>query len=155
VTVGGSDADACEGVYYGNDKQATSSETVGLDLLNNDDLFGDLSWSLKATDTDFTTTGSTTGTWSLSLDYSGPAVIALKGGPTFNLYYFENFSAPSSGTFSTLNLLKGNGDEDPGLSHFSLYTVEIDTPPPSKVPEPMGLLGTVALGVGAAVRRRK
>jgi hypothetical protein len=156
VTISGASADQCSGYYSGNDKPSTA-----LSLLNDDALFGDLNWSLAATDGDFSVGNGTSGNWSLGSTYSGPATIAVKAGNSFSLYFFEDLADFDAGTFDTSGVAKvgggKNGGNTPGLSHLSLYMAEGgNDEPPTDIPEPFGLLGlAVAGGFGATLKRRQ
>lgn len=141
---------ACEGTFVGND--------ANQDL---NGLFGKTGWSelFKVDNSSGTTGGLTvtaasgekTGTWSLSgaetSQYDYMAVI--KGGNSFSAYFLNAFS----GNWNTQGVVKGNGNPGPGLSHFTIYSIQKDNT--AEVPEPLTILGSgLALGFGTMFKKK-
>jgi len=166
-------SDDCAGTYSGNDANQ-----------NLDGLFGQSDWeeiakvdSDQGTDGILTVTanqpapellnlvaqveteedeGATGGGWSVTgWDGWSTVMAVLKGGNSFSAYLLD--LTDTSGQWNTLGLAKGNGKPGPGLSHFTLYGIEGQTPPPSTIPLPAAgwlMLGAIG-GLGLAARRRK
>lgn len=161
LTIGGASASDCAGTYEGNDKPS-----AGLELLDGG-VFGDFgNWSLAASDDrDFSTSGGKNGSWNLDgVAASGPLAIAVKGGPSFSLYFFDVAEDTQlTGTFGTDGVVKGNGKPGPGLSHLSLYIApaSLDSEEPSRpgsgvaVPEPATTVGLSVIAVAGAIARQR
>lgn len=82
------------------------------------------------------------GTWSTGL--SGAGAFSVKAGTGYLLFQTDDISTIN---WSTLGLLN-NGQQQPGLSHLSVYKAE--------VPEPLTLMGSaVALGFGGYFQRKR
>ncbi|MGB3513510.1 MAG: PEP-CTERM sorting domain-containing protein [Microcoleaceae cyanobacterium] len=141
---------SCEGTFNGNDANQ-----------NLDGLFGQTGWSqlFKVDNSSGTNGGLTvtadnekTGTWSLSgadtSQYDYMAVI--KGGNSFSAYSLNDFS----GNWNTDGVVKGNGRPNPGLSHFTVYSIAKSNNS-EEVPEPLTILGSgLALGFGAMFKKK-
>jgi hypothetical protein len=151
---------ACEGQYDGNDSNALV-----------EGLFGYSGWiqiakveGSSGTSGILTTTAASdakSGTWAADLSSYEVVMAVLKGSNEFSAYLLNlNFN---SGTWSTTALLN-NGENQPNLSHFSLYsnTCLTNDPncgggvkPPSPVPLPAGMpLLLVGLGAFGFMRRK-
>lgn len=91
------------------------------------------------------------GSWSVT-SWAGieKAILVLKGGNGFAAYLLD-LTAGMSGRWSTQALTVGQNDNQPALSHVSLYT----TPAPIPVPAAGLLLITALGGLGFAARRRR
>lgn len=118
------------------------------------------------------------GTWYLTLTDPPPAtalpvsvdmVAVFKGGPDYVAYLFDNVTFSTLGQYDgtfVIKILVGNPNDptkqnNPALSHMSLYLRSTDSPPPPPppdvpVPEPASLLllGTGLAAVAAGARRR-
>jgi hypothetical protein len=82
------------------------------------------------------------GTWSTGL--SGAGAFSVKAADGYLLYQTDDISTINWSTFGLLN----NGQQQPGLSHLSVYKAE--------VPEPLTLMGSaVALGFGGYFQRKR
>jgi hypothetical protein len=153
----------CEGSYNGNDSNSDLSEIFG------DNIFGDFDWQewskVNAGDASninggltLNGAGSISGTYSLTgLNTNNYYMIALKGGPNFGLYYLGKVDSSSiTGTWETDGIFKGNGQPNPGLSHFTVYTASGGSFSPVSVPEPITILGSgVALVFGGILKNKK
>ncbi|BAQ62636.1 hypothetical protein GM3708_3042 [Geminocystis sp. NIES-3708] len=150
----------CEGPFSGND---SNSNLDGIFGLNNWTEFAKVDDD-NGTDKGLTVTGGgTSGGWSLDLGgdgshkYSGVMAV-LKGGPSYSAYLLgldvlDNFNF-LNGTWNTDGIYKGNGDPNPGLSHFTIYTT--GKMPIRDVPEPLTILGTgLALGFGGLFKKQQ
>jgi len=180
ITLGGIGYTDCKGQFTGNDTGAQS--TLEDDL--NAGLFTGLTdnWSLSGKSDGGSNpfsfsaaNGSSSGTWSINNNLAGlfgndlKATFAVSfkaggGGQSeggYSVYLFKDFtitqaqlnSGSISGTFDTLGVsVNQNNGQGRGLSHASLWTYE----PSTDVPEPMGIVSMVGVGLGvAAMHRRK
>ena len=131
----------CAGPFEGNDSNSIL-----------DDVFGSGEWDEivkveggeSAEGLTVSGLGSRSGTWSYtgSLGDYSQVMVALKGGNTFSLYDLE--LGVTSGAWNTLGIVD-NKDNNPALSHFTLYGRE--GMPPSTIPLPAGgVLLLAALG---------
>ncbi len=157
----------CVGQLSGNDAIGNDSGS-NVDLNNplnfgGMPLFGAANWSL---DTKIESNGTTSpsgilfasfesdllsGDWSVSSWAGvGKAALVLKGGNGFAAYLLDT-TAGLSGEWSTQALTVGNNNNQPALSHVSLYTA------PTPIPLPAGgiLLISALGGLGFAARRRR
>ena len=154
---------ACEGELSGNDDK---------DALNGfgpSGMFGISDWDIDSKyDADTTSyspsglltvssivSGMLEGEWGVSSWTGvGAAVLVLKGGNGYAAYLLD-ISAGLSGEWSTQALTVGNKDNQPAISHISLY-VSPGTTTTTVVPLPAaGLLLIGALGSLVALRRRR
>lgn len=167
VTLAGTNASACEGIFAGNDSNQDVSGLFGgawtyvtkYDL-DSGATSGDASVGLTAD-------AGSSGDWSVSSwGAMTDAMVILKGGKSFSAFLLDDLTLGTSGTFDTTGAaIKGNAKKGklkfgPDLSHISLYSRNT-TPPddntgPDPVPLPAGgwliLTGLAAL---AASRRAK
>lgn len=162
----------CVGQLDGNDAIG-NDDGANVDLNNPGNfedgaLFGSTNWSLDtkiefAEDSSMSTSpeGILTvsnitsdlfeGEWNVtSWDGIDQAMLLLKGGDGFAAYLLD-IGAGLSGGWTTLALSVGQNDNQPALSHVSLYTT------PAPIPLPAGglLLITALGGLGIAARRRR
>jgi len=94
--------------------------------------------------------GGKSGGWSLTGVDTSNLMIVLKGGLSFSAY---ELNGATSGNWNTLGIEKGNGNPEPGLSHFTVYQAPQDAEP---VPEPLTILGSAtALGIGGLLKRQQ
>lgn len=145
---------ACEGAFVGNDANQ-----------NLDGLFSITGWteinkvdSDSGTDGDLTVTGGgTSGGWSFDYGINDPVMFVLKGGNSFSAYLMD--LSVTSGTWNTDGIEKGNGQPNPGLSHFAVYSGGTNgggNPPPNPIPLPAAgwLLISGVAGLGFFGRRK-
>lgn len=96
------------------------------------------------------------GSWSLDaafdFDNYEDVMFTLKGGPTFSAYLSDNVA--TSGTWTTDDLLKGNGQPGPGLSNFIVWGREGQPGGPT-VPEPATIFGLGTIALASRFLRRK
>ncbi|MEA5516816.1 PEP-CTERM sorting domain-containing protein [Nodularia sp. UHCC 0506] len=170
VTLGGLNANACEGSFSGND---TGNSSTLLNDLNNG-LFSvgaNVTWDLIGKSDEgpidlIAANGSNTGAWSLTEEIVNSGLstfaISLKAGPRYSVYLFQDidFTATGlAGMFNTIGVdLNGNRSAGKDLSHASLFRANVvTTPDTTSVPEPASLvaLGLVAGGMVVSRRRRR
>ncbi|MGF1458731.1 MAG: PEP-CTERM sorting domain-containing protein [Leptolyngbyaceae cyanobacterium] len=84
----------------------------------------------------------------------GEIAIAIKGGPTFSLYGFNDLGITSD-AWDTKGVAKGNGNAEPGLPNFSIYVKRGDGGDNPTIPEPAAMAGLLAVGAGMVASRRK
>ncbi len=99
-------------------------------------------------------TDSKSGSWELSNSYVAE-FYTVKAATEFALYYVD--PEVNSGLWWTGHLLTPNGNNIPGISHFSaVYTEGNNQPPENLVPEPatMILMGVGLLGLGFGLRKK-
>jgi hypothetical protein len=157
---GGSTYTSCSGPISGNNRGSQNSNL--LNTLNNGQLtdLTQLGGSLDFTQYDWqdSTTAlnlqpqsnGTSGNWSITTAIDSPFAIAVKGGPTYSVYFFNGLTNITGGFWDTLGINKGNGTRGPDLSHMDIYTTT-STP----VPEPITMLGLGVGTVGMGMLKRK
>ena len=148
-----SGADACNGVFSGNDSNQNLDGIFGLtgwnELLKVNGSSGEESGSgitLKVTANGAETSGS----WEVQ-SFAGfeDVMFVLKGGNTFSAFLMN--TSILSGTWNNLSIFNPSGGNS-GLSHFTVYA----TGTPAVIPLPAaGLLLISALGGLAAMRRKR
>jgi hypothetical protein len=156
----------CEGIFGADPPDFSGNASNDIDIST--ELFGETGWkelfkvdmsgSTGMTDDLLTVTPDDSdllsGTWSLGAgfdfgDYED-VMFTLKGGPTFSAYLSDGVS--TSGTWNTNDLLKGNGDPNPGLSNFIVWGRDKET---ESVPEPATILGLGSIALASRFLRRK
>jgi|GEM_PF-1718520 len=155
-------ADSCQGPINGNDTLDAVQAYLGnewefLAKDNNGDGVDEWGNSFDEKQYFSLTGGSgTSGTWSFDIipDDVTEFAIAIKGGPSFSLYKFDDLDT-TTGAWDTKGIFKGNGDPSPGLSHFSVFIKRTPTEPPEGIPEPAAMAGLMAVGAGIVLNRRK
>ena len=155
---------SCQGPISGNDSESAVQALLGSEwefLAKDDDGNGINEWGSDFANVDyFELTGGTgtSGTWEFDTNLIPATVeefaIAIKGGPTYSLYKFEDLSV-TSGDWDTLGVTNGDGKAGPGLSHFSVYVKRVPEVPVPTIPEPAAMVGLVAVGAGVVINRRK
>lgn len=148
TSVGG--ATACAGIFGGNDSNQDLNGLFSVDnwteilKLNSN---GDTETANGIT----LTVNSSSKTWSVDT-YAGndPVMFVLKGGPTFSAFLMD--TSVLSGSWDNLSMLKGNGNTDAGLSHWTIYSGGTTVVP---LPAAAWLFGSALLGVVGLGYRRK
>lgn len=144
VTAGGFTADDCEGLFAKskgagagpNDSESFLNNALslqdGTSIWGNEGAFGFNDWDFLGKD-DFNSysflnaSSGNPGSWSLDSLVSGSFVIAVKQAGELGLWYFENLSNLSGGSFDH-SIFK-----NPGWSHVAIYGRETSVPEPSTV----------------------
>ncbi|WP_414579529.1 PEP-CTERM sorting domain-containing protein [Anabaena sp. CCY 9402-a] len=138
--------------------QYTKDSTIALQPGNNGFFdFTQYQWSLTYSDNNngpkpitVTNPGLNSGTWSIADQLTSAFAVAVKGGNSYSVYFFDNFaSAVSSGEWDTLGLNKIDGNT-PGHSHIDIYTT-----PAQPIPEPITMFGIGVGLVGGGVLKQK
>ena len=138
-----SGASNCLGAIGGND---ANSNLIGSFGINDWQQFSKIDSNSGSNSNLSVGGGNTSGTWSLNgLNSNSDYMVALKGGPSYSLYYLGRGETTAGGSWNTEGLAKGNGKPSPGLSHFTVYKGNSQA-----VPEPTTILGVMlAGGIGA------
>ncbi|WP_008308245.1 PEP-CTERM sorting domain-containing protein [Leptolyngbya sp. PCC 6406] len=157
-------ANFCVGPVSGNDSasavQSVLKDPAWTFLSKVDDSSGSASYL----DVQQADNKAKSGTWDIDIsklvsEGITELAVAIKGGPTYSVYVFEDLSKLGDGqnlAWDTKGVLTGSGKAEPGLSHFSVYVKRGPVDPgPKPVPEPAALLGLVAVGGAAASLKRK
>lgn len=133
----------CLGSFSGNDANSNLSGSFGI---NDWQKFSKIDSNSGSNSNLTVGGGSTSGNWSLNgLNSNSDYMVALKGGPSYSLYYLGSKQTEAGGNWNTSGLAKGNGKPSPGLSHFTVYEGNSQA-----VPEPTTILGVMlAGGIGA------
>ncbi len=170
---------SCSGSYTlgggQNDVTDGGADNLATQQLNDNDLFGDGDWLFGAKYDGNTSgsnnegfsvdgLGSTSGTFSFAnMDWETTEVaISLKSAKGYSLYYLTESDLDDNGelawdTAGTSTNRKGKAQ---ALSHISYFT-RIETIAPvvenqiRKVPEPAAMSGLLAVGMAAALRKRR
>lgn len=170
---------SCSGSYTlgggQNDVTDGGADNIATQYLNNDDLFGGQDWdfgakfdgSTSGANTEGLTVeglGSTSGTFSFAdIDLATTDLaVSLKSAKGFSLYFFEagSITDPSEIAWDTAGTSTNRKGKAQALSHFSYYTrISAITPEVEKqlkrVPEPAAMSGLLAVGMAAALRKRR
>lgn len=170
---------SCSGSYTlgggQNDVTDGGADNIATQYLNNDDLFGEQDWDFGAKFDGSTSgnnaegmtvegLGSTSGTFGFSdIDLATTDVaISLKSAKGFSLYYFEagSIDDPTDIAWDTAGTKTNRKGKAQALSHISYYTrVSAITPEVEsrlkKVPEPAAMSGLIAVGMAAALRKKR
>ena len=170
---------ACSGSYTlsggQNDVTNGGANNLATQQLNDENLFGDLDWSFGAKYDGNTSgannegfsvdgLGSTSGTFSFSdIDLATTDLaISLKSAKGYSLYYIEagSISDASDIAWDTAGTSTNRKGKAQALSHISYYTrISAITPEVEKrlkkVPEPAAMSGLLAVGMAAALRKKR
>ena len=156
-----SGANDCLGSFSGNDANSDLSGSFGINDwqefskidLDEDDSYSNSNLTVglgegdeDEEDEDEDENEAIQGSWQLNgLNANSDYMVALKGGPSYSLYYLGRGETTAGGSWNTEGLAKGNGKPSPGLSHFTVYKGNSQA-----VPEPTTILGVMlAGGIGA------
>lgn len=166
VSIGNVLATACSGPFAGNDTGAGKPLETKLD----NGLFasyvgsGDW-WEVGKSDSSDNygveaNNGSNNSWWKLGKALpSNTFVVSLKTSTYYSAYLFKNydFSKGLTGVFNTIGVdLDGSGTKGRGLSHLSVFALNVVTPPPEKkIPEPATMMGLGVVASALLIRRRK
>lgn len=150
VTVEGSASDVCAGPIAGNDSAADINTAFGAD--------NSVVWTLADKsddqDTKIVAPEATSGDWTYTGDtISSPFIIVLKGSTNYSAYLFKTLGDLVDGDTGTFLIsFLTNGDQNPALSHLSIYTTDSDIPDtsifgnPVPLPAALWLFGPALLG---------
>jgi hypothetical protein len=151
---------ACEGAFEGNNSNQdidAGSESPLFDITWGEEILkaeSETGWNDGALS--IINGGATSGEWSLTQEFADAyesLMFVIKGGTSYSAYLWDGKS--TSGTWNTIGIIN-NANQNPGISHFSVYGVACTSNcgPDTDIPEP-GLaiaLGAMALG---AIKARK
>jgi len=156
-----SGASNCLGSFSGNDSKSEVNDNVSFGINNwrefskidldndsysNSNLTVELGEGDEEDEEDEDENEAIQGTWSLNgLNSNSDYMVALKGGPSYSLYYLGRGQENAGGSWNTSGLNKVGDGKTPGLSHFTVYQGNTEA-----VPEPTTILGVMlAGGIGA------
>ena len=123
-------ADACAGLFSGNDKQASGSTTLGLIELNDNDAFAGYAADTWAYLTDATAdVDATSGGWTVNFGTTAYKTIAvvLKGATGWGAWLFDftpDAIYSGEGDFTMFINPTGGSGKLVDLSHMSIYTYD-------------------------------
>ena len=173
-------ATACAGPFDGNDSQGDKWSIE----LNNNDIFGDYTWyeadkidvveGASSLESDFFKISydqaSSAEQWSVGTieflkDIDFQFAMSLKTSTNWNLYSFDGVTQGTILDFDTINVARtgknNSGNSGKALSHSTLYISDNSVnsnPNPQEVPEPVSLLGLLAvatMGAGSVLKHKQ
>jgi hypothetical protein len=142
----------CLGALDGNDSNSDLSGSFGVDSWT--ELFKVDSRSGTAGGLTVTGDGQSGQYTITGLDPNMTYMVALKGGPTYSLYYLGSGQS-FSGTWNTNGLAKGNGAPGPDLSHFTVYQAAGGTADPVADPVATDAVTTTTTTTTTTTRRHR